>query len=293
MMLALNVALVSLFSFAVTKCNAQGSFIRIPSPGATVIAGQNTTVQIVRPDSIEGSQEVGIAIGLVNCPTSPCPPPSSQMGRILYTGPFNPLLHEIPGKAYQNFSVYIPTVAEGDETGTAQIQVARLHLIGAGPSPVLELNNVSITIEAVPTAPFTVHPVADESKCVGIVGGVYANGSQVDIFDCNGSNTQKWQWFDRALVSVNPADQSEWCLDAGEVSQLANGVQMKIWQCITGLPQQTWFVPAISPDVVALSVGDWCLDLTNGNTTNRNILQIWTCAGNSNQMWSFTNVTNV
>jgi len=289
-MFALNAALLSLFSFAITKCNAQASFIRIPSAGAVITAGQNITVQIVRPNSIEGSQEVGLAIGLVNCPTSPCPTPAEEMGRVLYAGSFNPQLHEIPGEPYQNFSVYIPTVAEGDSTGTAQIQVARLHLIGAGPSPILELNNVTVSIKAVPTAPFTVHPVAGNSKCVGIVGGVYANGSQVDIYDCNGSSSQKWEWIDRALVSINPVDQSQWCLDAGEVNQLANGVQMKIWSCFVGLAQQTWFVPALSTDVVALSVGDWCLDLTNGNTTNRNILQVWTCTGDTNQYWNFVNV---
>lgn len=73
-------------------------------------------------------------------------------------------------------------------------------------------------------------------------------------------------------------------------SLVADGVKMKISQCVAGLLEQTWQVPAISPDAIALNTGDWCLDLTNGNTTNRNVLQVWTCTGDNNQMWSFTNV---
>ena len=144
MKFVLGTTLLSLF---VTKCTAQSTFVRIPAPGDTLIAGQNFTVQLVRPVSliyrfpkcqfshprqisIEGSTEVGVAIGILNCPTSPCAPPDAQMGRILYTGSYNPQLHEIPGEFYQNFSLYLPTIAQGDNTGNASVQIARLHLIG-------------------------------------------------------------------------------------------------------------------------------------------------------------------
>lgn len=138
---------------------------------------------------------------------------------------------------------------------------------------------------------YNIHPSAASSKCVGIQGGTYADGSPVDIYDCNGSASQKWQWDGSALRSTNPADQSQWCLDAGEPAQMANGIQMKVWQCYGGLTQQTWKSPitsSTSSGNVALSVGGFCLDLTNGNTTNHNVLQIWNCSkGDSNQVWDF------
>lgn len=70
---------------------------------------------------------------------------------------------------------------------------------------------------------------------MGILGGTYADGTAVDMYvalliystwidgmssyDCNGSDTQKWQWNGDTLTSVNPVDESQWCLDAGVDSQ--------------------------------------------------------------------------
>ena len=63
---------------------------------------------------------------------------------------------------------------------------------------------------------------------------------------------------------------------------------MKIWQCFTGLPQQSW-TPIQTSGSIKLTAANFCLDLTNGNTTNQNVLQIWTCSqGNTNQIWSLT-----
>ncbi|KAF8874246.1 carbohydrate-binding module family 13 protein, partial [Gymnopilus junonius] len=133
-----------------------------------------------------------------------------------------------------------------------------------------------------------IHPNFDNSKCVGILGGTYADGTAVDMFDCNGSNTQKWQWNANTLTSVNPADGSHWCLDAGDESTWTNGQKMKIWQCFPSLPQQTWTTVTTSGTIKIISA-NFCLDLTNGNKTNQNVLQIWQCTANdANQIWSVT-----
>lgn len=68
----------------------------------------------------------------------------------------------------------------------------------------------------------------------------------------------------------------------------ANGVKMKIWQCFSNLPQQTW-TPDTSSGNIQLTTANFCLDLTNGDTTDQNILQIWQCGGgNPNQIWTVT-----
>ncbi|RDB18469.1 hypothetical protein Hypma_000294 [Hypsizygus marmoreus] len=127
--------------------NAQRSFIGNPQDGATVTGGRRTVVQVVRPDSLQGSTEVGIVIGLQSCPITnpfPCAPPNEQVGTILYKGKYKPKLHEQPGRPYQNFTVTIP---DADYfVGRAQLSVVRFHLIGAGPSPVLELNNITLNV---------------------------------------------------------------------------------------------------------------------------------------------------
>ncbi|KAJ7288008.1 hypothetical protein C8J57DRAFT_1706530 [Mycena rebaudengoi] len=125
----------------------QASHIGLPTAGTTLQIGQTFTFQVVRPNSIQGSTEVGIAIGILSCPVSQtptCPSPAGQLGTILYTGPFAPERHEM-AMIYENFTFVVPTDAFL-APGRAQLAVARLHLIGAGPSPILELNNITVTL---------------------------------------------------------------------------------------------------------------------------------------------------
>ncbi|KAJ7643908.1 hypothetical protein FB45DRAFT_283515 [Roridomyces roridus] len=131
-----------------TTAWGQATQIALPAANSNVRLGRNFVVQIVRPNSIEGSIEVGIAIGLLTCPTSQeatCPPPSAQLGNILYTGSFTPAFHEM-GRFYQNITVTAPAEEDFFPVGRAQLAVARLHLLGAGPSPILELNSVLVNM---------------------------------------------------------------------------------------------------------------------------------------------------
>ncbi|KAJ7625142.1 carbohydrate-binding module family 13 protein, partial [Mycena rosella] len=137
--------------------------------------------------------------------------------------------------------------------------------------------------------PVPVHPILNTSKCMGIVGGVYANGTQVDIFDCNDSASQNWAINGGTLPGLSSFSSTTtgtdtYCLDAGVPADYADGVQMKIWKCFSGLAQQTW--NKLESGQIQLANTNFCLDLTNGDTTNRNVLQIWTCtAGDTNQIW--------
>jgi hypothetical protein len=81
---------------------------------------------------------------------------------------------------------------------------------------------------------------------------------------------------------------------------------MKIWQCFDNLANQNWsytsshnlkfqsasmFLVLVHLDVISwlLTVisPDECLDLTNGDKTNGNQLQVFQCfQGNTNQVWT-------
>ncbi|KAJ7336787.1 carbohydrate-binding module family 13 protein [Mycena albidolilacea] len=137
--------------------------------------------------------------------------------------------------------------------------------------------------------PVPIHPILNTSKCMGIVGGVYANGTQVDIFDCNDSASQNWAINGGTLPGLSSFSSTTtgtvtYCLDAGVPADYTDGVRMKIWKCFSGLAQQTW--NKLESGQIQLANTNFCLDLTNGDTTNRNVLQIWTCtAGDTNQIW--------
>jgi hypothetical protein len=53
------------------------------------------------------------------------------MGTIVYNGPFRPEHHESGLPPYQNFSVNVP---EAFATGTAQLNIAHVSLVGVSAS---------------------------------------------------------------------------------------------------------------------------------------------------------------
>ncbi|KAL1762545.1 ricin B lectin domain-containing protein [Schizophyllum commune] len=125
------------------------------------------------------------------------------------------------------------------------------------------------------------HPNGNTGKCLDVQGNVQANGTPVDIYDCNGSSGQKWV-LSRGSTAVKLAG-TNFCLDAGE--SFANGAGMKIWQCYSGLAQQSWYYT--DDNRLAVESKGQCLDLTGGILDNGKLMQTWTCTdGNTNQIWN-------
>ncbi|KAJ5655104.1 hypothetical protein N7490_002107 [Penicillium lividum] len=122
---------------------AQNAVIGLPTPNQTVTSGSDVIVQIQRPNSLTGSTEMAVAIGLVSCLRRVCEPASNIMGSILYNGLFDPVYHEAYLPPYQNFTVTVPL---SFAAGQAQINVAHATLIGAGPYPDLETLDQTIII---------------------------------------------------------------------------------------------------------------------------------------------------
>ncbi|KAH7928726.1 hypothetical protein BV22DRAFT_1004288 [Leucogyrophana mollusca] len=113
-----------------------------PTDGTHLRAGQTVKAQVVRPNSIIGCTEVGIALAINSCPNGQCTPPSSALGNVLYAGPFTPTAHA-SGGYYQNFTVTLPSYLA---KGKAIFTLTHLCLLGAGPFPLLEYRNASVTV---------------------------------------------------------------------------------------------------------------------------------------------------
>jgi len=135
-----------------------------------------------------------------------------------------------------------------------------------------------------PTNGNLIHPNGDTSKCLSVTG-TPANGSPVVISDCVSSSSAGQRWtVVRGSTSVKLAS-SNFCLDAGE--NPGNGVKGKIWTCYSDLPAQEWYLTAVGDDHIAVEGQGQCLDLTDGNKSNGNVVQTWSCdGGNVNQRWT-------
>ncbi|KAJ7337442.1 hypothetical protein DFH08DRAFT_783787 [Mycena albidolilacea] len=127
MKLILNVLTISCLYIATVW--GQASHIGFLLAGNTIHFNMNITVQIVRPNSIQGSTKVGITIGLLSCPASQeanCPLPAGQLGSVLYAGPFTPTVHPM-AHIYENFMLTVPS-AGFLATRRAQLAVVRNNI---------------------------------------------------------------------------------------------------------------------------------------------------------------------
>ncbi|KAF8737035.1 hypothetical protein AX14_013568 [Amanita brunnescens Koide BX004] len=136
--------LFAFFAFA-TVVFAQDVQIGYPPAGYKVKPGQHLTVEIDQPNSIQGSWNVGVAIGASTCASGnpTCLPASDGMNIVLYNGPYNPEQHTPSKPRYQSFTVVVPSWFP---KGPAQLNVAYAGLFGANAFPYFQTINQTLTV---------------------------------------------------------------------------------------------------------------------------------------------------
>ncbi|MFD9094761.1 lectin [Streptomyces collinus] len=114
-------------------------------------------------------------------------------------------------------------------------------------------------------------------KCLDVAGASSADGTPVQLYDCNGTAAQQWTvGGDGTLRALGK------CLDVTGNST-ADGAKAQLWTC-TGGANQKWTVTA-AHDIVNPQA-DKCLDVTDNNSANGTRVQIWSCGGGANQKWN-------
>ncbi|WP_405766377.1 ricin-type beta-trefoil lectin domain protein [Streptomyces sp. NBC_00080] len=114
-------------------------------------------------------------------------------------------------------------------------------------------------------------------KCLDVAGGATANGTAVQLYDCNGSAAQRWTVQpDGSLQALGK------CLDVVGGST-ADGAKTQLYDC-NGTGAQRWSYNATTGDVVNTAANK-CLDVTDNSSANGARGQIWSCTGAANQKW--------
>ncbi|MGW0998585.1 ricin-type beta-trefoil lectin domain protein [Streptomyces sp. NPDC002520] len=114
-------------------------------------------------------------------------------------------------------------------------------------------------------------------KCVDVAGANPANGTPVQLYDCNGTAAQQWTVGSDGTIRALGK-----CMDITDRGT-ANGSTVQLWDC-SGGTNQKWTVTA-AHDIVNPQA-DKCLDVTGNNSANGTRLQIWSCTGGANQKWT-------
>ncbi|MFI8515612.1 ricin-type beta-trefoil lectin domain protein [Streptomyces sp. NPDC085460] len=142
----------------------------------------------------------------------------------------------------------------------------------------LSLAATSLTLVSGPTAEAAVGRITGlGGKCVDVAGANPANGTTVQLYDCNATAAQSWDVnADGTIKALGK------CLDVAS-GGTADGTRVQLWDC-NGTAAQQWSVNA-SRDIVNPQA-DKCLDATGNSSANGTALQIWSCTGAANQKWT-------
>jgi hypothetical protein len=116
------------------------------------------------------------------------------------------------------------------------------------------------------------------NRCLDVPSASTADGSLLDIWDCNGGANQQWAYLSNGELQVYGSK----CLDVPGHATAA-GTRVEIWDCDGGTNQQ-WNLN--SDGTVVGRESGLCLDVTGAGTANGTAVEIWTCNGAANQKWA-------
>ena len=116
-------------------------------------------------------------------------------------------------------------------------------------------------------------------RCVDVQAANAADGTAVQLFDCNGTAAQRWTRSDAGLLTALGK-----CLDVTGAGT-ADGTKVQLFDC-NGTGSQVWR-PGPNGSLVNPQSGK-CLDATGPSSANGTRLQIWSCTGADNQKWDLS-----
>jgi len=118
-------------------------------------------------------------------------------------------------------------------------------------------------------------------RCIDVPNSSTTNGTQVQLWDCNGNSNQRWTYTSSKQLMVY----GNKCLDANGKGT-TNGTTVIIWDC-NGQTNQQWNVNS-NGSISGVQSG-LCIDATGQGTANGTKLQLYGCWGGTNQQWTLRN----
>ncbi|WP_426513234.1 lectin [Dactylosporangium sp. McL0621] len=115
-------------------------------------------------------------------------------------------------------------------------------------------------------------------RCLDIPNAGTANGTQAQLYDCNGQTNQHFTYTAGKQLQVYGSK----CLDANGQGT-SNGTAVIIWDCNAQANQQ-WNVNG-NGTITGVQSG-LCLDASGAGTANGTKIILWSCNGQANQRWS-------
>ncbi|MFG3067981.1 PQQ-dependent sugar dehydrogenase [[Kitasatospora] papulosa] len=150
-----------------------------------------------------------------------------------------------------------------------------LHLVFKGGSGALfDVDEFTVTTSG--AAPREGAVTGIGGKCVDVAGGATADGTQIQLYTCNGTAAQKWTvGTDDTLRALGR------CMDVSGAGT-ADGTKIQLYGC-NGSGAQKW-TPQADGTLKNPASGK-CLDAEGVSSADRTRLHLWTCGTGANQKW--------
>ncbi|MER5457672.1 PQQ-dependent sugar dehydrogenase [Micromonospora sp. NPDC002389] len=113
-------------------------------------------------------------------------------------------------------------------------------------------------------------------KCLDVRNAATADGTQIQIYTCNGSAAQTWSVTPNSTIRALGK-----CLDV-DGGGSADGTKIQLWTC-NGSAAQNW--SAQSNGTLRNPQSGKCLDVSNNSSADGQAVHLWTCHTNANQRW--------
>jgi glucose/arabinose dehydrogenase len=149
-----------------------------------------------------------------------------------------------------------------------------LTFAGSGTGFLYDLD--SFTLATGSTTPGTGPIKGLAGKCLDVRGGVSADGTQIQIYTCNGGVAQTWTVSGSTIRALGK------CLDVNGGAS-ADGTKIQLWTC-NGGAAQNWAAQADGS--LRNPQSGKCLDVSNNSSADGQAVHLWTCTGGANQKWT-------
>jgi len=129
----------------------------------------------------------------------------------------------------------------------------------------------------------------NSGRCLEITnaGNSGANGSQIQIWDCNGGGWQKWTYpANTPRQTTGPIvfrSATSTCLDDPN-GVTTDGTQLQVWNCNGGVAQR-WNLLKRTDGGMKITIGGKCVDVRGNGAANGAAVALWPCSNNASQDW--------
>ncbi|WBB92134.1 ThuA domain-containing protein [Verrucosispora sp. WMMC514] len=113
-------------------------------------------------------------------------------------------------------------------------------------------------------------------KCLDVRNAGTADGTQIQIYTCNGSAAQTWTVTPNSTIRALGK-----CLDVNGAGS-ADGTKIQLWTC-NGSGAQNW--SAQSNGTLRNPNSGKCLDVSSNSSADGQAVHLWTCHTGANQRW--------